>query len=566
VFANSSTLLGTLVVIARVVTVQAMRFTELCHHVGAKILSTGMDHELQAVTDDSRSASAQSVMVIRQGGEAYLNEVLNAGVRGIMAAESSQNGIAPIIESFSKANTTTASEIGLAVLPTLGQPEAGRIAEAFHDHPAKKLQLLGVTGTNGKTTAVWLMRHLLRAAQCKPAMIGTIEIDEGGSPNSPTGPRPASLTTPGSIALTETLAKAVEQGCQAAVMEVSSHALDQGRVGHLSFDVGVFTNLTGDHLDYHKTMEAYADAKAKLFESLDPSALAVVNQDDPWSERMLANCQAKTLYTNDAPEESTQGATLADVSVTIHAMTSQGSDITVTGPWGSQRVFLPLVGRHNIANALSAVAGCSGIVEITPRVIESLADVAPVPGRLEKVPSPSFPVTGITTSDTSLPNVLVDYAHTHDALENVLRALRPLVDPQGKLICIIGCGGDRDKTKRPKMAKIAADLADQVILTSDNPRTESPEAILKDMLVGVDSSNNSHVQVIEDRAQAIADTLAHVNHHDTVLIAGKGHEDYQIVGQSKHLFDDRQHAVQALEKQFQQIEAFDSSTSPGTTA
>ncbi len=361
-------------------------------------------------------------------------------------------------------------------------------------------------------------------------MIGTVFTDVG----DPSGPEPAELTTPGAIDVQRLLARMVDHGCDAVVMEVSSHALHQGRTAGLDFAAGVFTNLTGDHLDYHGTMEAYADAKAILFDGLSAQACAIVNGDDPVAGRMVRDTAAHVLRTHVCPpRQQREGHETARAE--IGSMTASGSDVAFVGPWGSFDVLLPLVGRHNVSNALQALAVAAVMTHASGKALrEALSQCPSVPGRLERVTA---------SGETPAPNVLVDYAHTHDALRNVLEALRPLVS--GRLIVLVGCGGDRDKTKRPKMARVAADLADRVVITSDNPRTEDPDAIIADMLEGV-SGHETRVDVIADRAAAIASAINVAEPQDTVLLAGKGHEDYQIVGTTKRHFDDREHAAAAL--------------------
>ena len=316
-------------------------------------------------------------------------------------------------------------------------------------------------------------------------------------------------------------------------MEVSSHALDQQRISGCRFAGAIFTNLTQDHLDYHPSMEEYFEAKAKLFEAplLGPDARAVVNVDDPWgarlAERLGERCWRASLESNSAAELRMEGL----------QMGPQGVSGTLITPLGQGAFASPLLGKFNLMNLLEAVGVLLQQGLPLAAMLEALGSFKGVPGRMERVQ-----VARVECCDSGLPAVLVDYAHTPDGLESALTACRPFV--QGELICVFGCGGDRDRTKRPQMAAIAARLADQVLVTSDNPRTEDPEQILKDVVAGIPEGTPLRVDV--DRAQAIAEAIAKAQPQDLVLIAGKGHEDYQILGTTKVHFDDREEAEKAL--------------------
>ena len=492
---------------------------------------------LSDLTDDSRRVTPGACFVARETGDDRWKDYVRTAVeRGAVAV------VAP-------GPVDVPSGVGLAVLPTVDQQTAGRLAARFFGHPADRLRLIGVTGTNGKTTVATLTRHLLNAAGVKCGLLGTIYIDTG----SPDGPTTAELTTPGAIDLHRCFAAMVAHGCVACAMEVSSHALDQGRVDGLRFDVAVFTNLTQDHLDYHGTMDAYAAAKAKLFASLDAKATAVLNADDPASARMVADSAARRVWTavtshdgsaaSDEPLRIEPGpgeAKLELLTAEVLRATATRCEVMLRHGLGEARLSLPLVGRHNVSNWLQAVAAAVAAGANWSDSAEAFAALPPVPGRLEPVhvaPPDALP-------GAPVPAVLVDYAHTPDALENVLNALRPLTT--GRVICVFGCGGDRDRTKRPKMAAVACALADRAVLTSDNPRTEDPQRILDEALEGVPAEHRERVAVEIDRAAAIHAAVADARAGDTVLIAGKGHEDYQIVGTVKHHFDDREHAAAAL--------------------
>jgi UDP-N-acetylmuramoyl-L-alanyl-D-glutamate--2,6-diaminopimelate ligase len=396
---------------------------------------------------------------------------------------------------------------------------AGLLANIFHRHPSLRVPVLAITGTNGKTTTAYLIRHILNKFGLRCGMIGTVEIDTGRMI------QPAELTTPGAIELANLLAQMRDNECKACAMEASSHALNQGRLEGIHFAGAGFTNLTGDHLDYHKTMENYAAAKALLFQTLGEDAVAVVNADDRASEVMVANCPARIVRFGFGRS--------ADYRAEDIAVTAQGSHFILHTPDGSAEVELRLIGKHNIANALTAAALVGEVFGLSVhKIAVGLKDAAGAPGRLQAVRAgQNFAV-------------LVDYAHTDDALENVLRALRPLT--RGKLRVLFGCGGDRDRTKRPRMAKIAAELADFVYVTSDNPRTENPRAILDEIVAGFPQENDTPVIVESDRRAAIERILGDCAAGDVALLAGKGHEDYQIVGTTKHHFDDVEEASRVL--------------------
>jgi UDP-N-acetylmuramoyl-L-alanyl-D-glutamate--2,6-diaminopimelate ligase len=313
-------------------------------------------------------------------------------------------------------------------------------------------------------------------------------------------------------------------------MEASSHALHQKRAAAIAFKIGVFTNLTGDHLDYHQTMDAYFDAKAMLFESLPVDGVAVINIDDPAGAAMAKRTRAKVLT-----------CSLHDGSASCHANMGEQSlnsiDAMFVGPWGKFDACLPLVGAHNVINALQAAAVCHALGLDGNSLKQSLETCSAPPGRLE-------PVTGPKDSFA----VLVDYAHTDDALDNVLRGLKPIVQAGAKLRVVFGCGGDRDRTKRPRMAKVACRWADEVIVTSDNPRTEDPQVIIDEIRAGVPEARLASTLFVIDREAAIHEAIRRTGDGDILLVAGKGHEDYQIIGTTKRPFDDRKVAAAALRR------------------
>ncbi|MEM8782267.1 MAG: UDP-N-acetylmuramoyl-L-alanyl-D-glutamate--2,6-diaminopimelate ligase [Planctomycetota bacterium] len=496
------------------------------------------------LTDDSRDAVAGGVFVARGSwsprAKGFVEDAIARGVSAVVVPAAAWESDPALREGL--------AGVAVAVADDVDQALAGRLADAYFGHPARGLRLVGVTGTNGKTTVAMLTQHLLRASGLKPGLLGTVWTDVGEE----AGPRPAELTTPGAIELRRHLAAMVSNGCDTAVMEVSSHALDQGRVAGLAFDAAVFTNLTQDHLDYHGTMDAYAAAKARLFTMLKPQGWAVVNGDDPYAEVMVAGVSSgRVMRTRmgrgvthdraDGPEQS--------ASATPESLESDRSTARFDGPWGSASATLPLVGEHNLSNALQAAAATHTLMRTSARELrERLAACPPVPGRLEPV----------RRKDGRGPSVLVDYAHTPDALERVASTLKPLTEKRGgRLIVVYGCGGDRDRTKRPKMTDAALAFADHAVLTSDNPRSEDPQRILDDAAAGLAAVRRDRLTIQVDRAAAIHAAITGAAGQDTVLIAGKGHEDYQVLadppgafgGATKKVhFDDREHAAAALRR------------------
>jgi UDP-N-acetylmuramoyl-L-alanyl-D-glutamate--2,6-diaminopimelate ligase len=386
------------------------------------------------------------------------------------------------------------------------------------------MRLIGITGTNGKTTVAWLLRRILQTAGHRAALLGTVEYDLVGRRQA------ARLTTPASLELCRDLAAAREAGATYGVLEVSSHALDQRRTDGLRFTAAVFTNLSGDHLDYHGTPEAYLAAKRRLFEGLDGDAFAVVNRDDPASRSIVAASDAPVrTFGIDSPG--------LDVSARIQTVDLLGSAFLLKGRSFEVDVKSPLIGRHNVLNILAAAAVAEALGIAPETICEGVAQVSGVPGRLQRAePDPSRPGPF---------SVLVDYAHTDDAMRNVLEALRPLT--RGRLICVFGCGGDRDRTKRPRMAAVVGRIADIAYVTSDNPRTEDPRRIIDGILPGFGSQPGCRVEVQVDRKSAVEAAISEARSGDTVLIAGKGHENYQLVGGKVLSFDDVEVARRCLE-------------------
>ncbi len=395
------------------------------------------------------------------------------------------------------------------------------IACAFHNHPSVRITTIGITGTNGKTTTAFMLRGILRAAGRKPGLIGTVMYEMGERCI------PASRTTPEAPDIQAMLDQMLHAGCDSAVMEVSSHALVQKRVWGVDFDVGVFTNLTRDHLDYHKTMDEYFAAKSLLFQGLgrmEKRAAAVINIDDDWGQRLagIGGGWAALITYGFHPA--------ADVRADATQFDERGTVFRVSSPWGQAEVRLKTLGAFNVQNALAAIASAGAIGIPLARTVEALRTFVSAPGRLEPV------------SNARGLRVYVDYAHTDDALERVLETLRGLAT--GKLMVVFGCGGDRDRGKRPRMGAAAARWADHIILTTDNPRSEDPRRIIEEIAAGIPAGASWEAEL--DRETAIARAIARARSGDTILIAGKGHENYQEFDRTVTPFDDREVARRLL--------------------
>ena len=392
-----------------------------------------------------------------------------------------------------------------------------RLAEAWYGFPHRELKIIGVTGTNGKTTTTHLVRHILNDAGKKTALMGTNHIIIGDDVY------PATHTTPDSLELSGYLRKMADAGCEYLVMEVSSHGLKQGRCAAISFRAGAFTNLTQDHLDYHKTFDDYLAAKEILFESLDRDGRGVVNGDSPYRDSFLAVSAAPAVTYGLGKD--------CDFRAKHIEVTAEGTAFTLVTEEGRFKAKMSLIGDFNVYNALAAIAIAAGEGVPTGMILSSLATAKQVAGRFQKV------------KGRFGPTVIVDYAHTPDGLENILETAKKL--PGKRVILVFGCGGDRDKTKRPIMGRIGGRYADYAFVTSDNPRTEDPMSIIRMVEEGVKESGCEY-EVCCDRRDAIRDAVLMADDDDIVVVAGKGHEDYQIVGTEKHHFDDVEEVRAAL--------------------
>lgn len=490
-----------------------MKLKELLKALKSYEIQGSEDTEVFDIQYDSRAVGKGSLFVAIRGEKTDGN---------LFAMQAVEKGAVALVTDRSKESGVRSQEYAATIIYVPNAREAlARISAAFYGEPATKLKLVGITGTNGKTTTSFLVESILREAGLNPGVIGTINYRYAGKVLS------APNTTPESLDLQRLLREMVDSGVKSVVMEVSSHALDQERVGGCIFDVGVFTNLTQDHLDYHLTMDKYFEAKARLFtDFIDEGRVAVINMDDPKGEELSKRAVGRVIGYGVKGKGRGRGRETnmypKDIKLGV-----EGIEGTLATPSGDIRIKSSLVGEFNLYNILAAIGAGVGLALPVEAIEKGISDLKNVPGRLERV-------------DAGQPfTILVDYAHTPDALERVLSTIRGLTDK--RIIMVFGCGGDRDKGKRPIMGKIAAEYSDVVIVTSDNPRTEEPMRIIEDIKAGT-----TGVRVIPDRREAIREAIREANEGDVVLLAGKGHEDYQIIGKEKIHFDDREEAAKAV--------------------
>ena len=449
------------------------------------------------------------------GGDFWQSAIASGAMAAIISPQAAQKNPPP-------SQRRVGGDLPCVITATDMTKACAQLAAAFYGYPGQKLKLVGVTGTNGKTTTSHLVEYLLHQANLSTALMGTLYTRWPGFVQT------AVHTTPFAVELQHQLAAAVNAGNEFGVMEVSSHALAQGRVMGCQFEVGVFSNLTQDHLDFHPDMEDYFAAKALLFSPNYLKGRAIINVDDPYGERLIAALDPDRVWSYSV-NDSTANLWMSDLSYDPNGVSGM-----LHTPKGDLAFRSPLVGQYNLENLLAAIGAVLHLGLDLQLVVSAVAGFTGVPGRMEKVQ---------ITPEQDI-SVIVDYAHTPDSLENLLLAARPFIP--GKMICVFGCGGDRDRTKRPKMGKIAAELADLAVVTSDNPRTEDPEKILQDILAGIPETVVP--TVICDRATAIRTAICRAQPGDGVLLAGKGHEDYQILGTEKIHFDDREQAREALQE------------------
>ncbi len=477
-----------------------MKLSELLQGVAVAPYTLSDDTQITSITCDSRKVEAGALFVCICG---------TAGDGHDFAASALEKGAVAILAERDL-------KLPQQIITPATRAAWATLSANWFGHPARHLHLVGVTGTNGKTTTVCLLKSILEAAGHKVGLIGTIQNMIGDRAV------PAARTTPDTYELQSLFALMVAEGCDYCVMEVSSHALHQERVGGCTFDVGVFSNLTQDHLDYHGTMEEYMLAKRKLFSM---SKHAVINFDDPWGARMAENIPCPLSYYS-AKNDS------ADFVARNIMHKPDGVRFELIGSDRIERVHLHIPGQFSVYNGLAAAAAAITLGVPFETVTEALYNAAGVKGRAEIVP---------TNRDFT---VVIDYAHTPDGLENICRTMKDCC--AGRLLTIFGCGGDRDRTKRPLMGEIAARFSDVVIVTSDNPRTEDPTAIIEEILVGLQGSKTP-VKVIENRVDAIHWAIKHAKPGDTVLLAGKGHETYQILKDGTIHLDEREVVAEALQ-------------------
>lgn len=480
--------------------------------VGTPPPGIASDRAITAVAYDSRRVIPGAVFValkgLRADGGTYTAQAASRGAIAIVSESAAPEGFAiPWL-------TVSDSRLALAVL-----------ADRYFDQPSRRMPVVGVTGTNGKTTTAYLLASILDAAGLRAGMLGTVAYRIGGED------REASRTTPEAPDVQQLLNEMLAHGCKSAVMEVSSHALSLKRVDGMRFAAGIFSNLTRDHLDFHADMEAYFAAKRRLFEMLPPDAPGVINLDDPRGAALVEICGQPVTYAVNAAADVTPGPI---------EMTLTGLRFDVKTPKGTIHISSKLVGRPNVYNILAATAAAAALDVPIPAIEAGISGLSGVPGRFEVVSQATDDVT-----------VVVDYAHTDDALRNLLETARPLSSK--RLITVFGCGGDRDRSKRPLMGMVAARLSDVVVITSDNPRSEDPARIIEEIERGIPAGReaSSRAPVIEsfvDRAAAIERAVSIANAGDVVLIAGKGHEKYQQIGDRVLPFDDGEVARTALAK------------------
>lgn len=490
-----------------------MKLKRLLKDIAIKQFKGSKEVEITGICADSKRVAPGNLFIARKGkvkdGAAYIPEAIQAGAVAILT---------DIYDPSLR--------IAQLVDPNIQKIEA-QLADHFYQHASRELFMVGVTGTNGKTTTSYLVRHLLEEPDAPCGLVGTIEYIIGQQRYQ------AIRTTPDVVTNHKMLREMVLQKCSSAVMEVTSHALDQGRAANIEFDVAVFTNLTLDHLDYHGTMENYAQAKKALFRTLDPKKVkkshgrpktAIVNVDSPWYATMIGDCRA--------PVMTYSLSILADLQASDITLSESGSAFNLHYKGRTVAATLPLIGKHNVSNALAAI-GVALVKGLSlDLIIERLATAPPIPGRLHAVLNP----LGL--------NVYVDFAHSDDALQNIFDCLKDL--RKGRLITVFGCGGDRDRSKRSKMGSISGKHSDLSIVTSDNPRSEDPQSIAQEIVSGF--SPTDHYEVILDRRDAIKRALEVATKDDIILIAGKGHENTQVFAHKTIDFDDSKVAAALCEE------------------
>lgn len=480
-----------------------MKLGELIKNVKAKKIINEKDVEITGISYNSKTVQKGDIFVCLKGehtdGHDFAKNAVENGASALFCEKEMPFDIPQVLVESTR-------------------HQIADIASEFYGNPSKKINLIGVTGTNGKTTVTHLIQRIVEDSNHKCALIGTLGYKLSGKDTY----HDAKHTTPQAPELQKTLKMICDEKIDYAAMEVSSHALEQNRVGNCEFNGAVFTNLTQDHLDYHITMNNYFEAKAILFRNLKPGGFAVINNDDEYAQRFKSVVpEGVKIYTYSVKKDA--DVTACDIDFSIHGAKF---DCKINGK--IKKVNLQMNGMFSVYNALAALTAGIAMGFDVDTCIKALEETKSVDGRFEIV--------------NKQPLVIVDYAHTPDGLENVLKAARELTPSDSSLICLFGCGGDRDATKRPKMGKIADDNADIVVVTSDNPRSEDPQLIISDILAGIKSVSTQRIFVEPDRRTAITMLKKIAKQNDVVVLAGKGHEDYQILKDKTIHFDDREEA------------------------
>ncbi len=487
-----------------------MQLKQLIAKTKTLAVEGSIDAEVTGICYDSRRVTPGMLFVAIPGQRTDGHQFIqNAIERGAVAIVYEQNGFLP-----HRATKIKVEDARQAL---------AQLSAAFYRRPSQRLKMIGITGTNGKTTVAFMIKHILESAGHKTGLLGTIRYEIGERMI------PAQRTTPEALEIQQMLAQMVRADCEACVMEVSSHALEQKRVWGIEYDVVIFTNLTQDHLDYHGSMEAYYEAKKKLFTQWFPqekSKTAVINIDDAFGQRLATEADVRVQVDYSLGRE-------AQIRAGQIQLAGEGTRMQVQVAGASFPCQLPLIGRHNVYNALAAVGAAHALRVSASDIQSALAGMPVVPGRLERI------------RGRQPFNVVVDYAHTDDALRNVLTTLREIT--RGRLLLAFGCGGNRDAGKRPKMGEAAARLADYSLITSDNPRKESAAAIAAAIEAGYRAVRGEACRIELDRRRAIDEIIRMAQPGDTVLIAGKGHETYQEFEDTIVPFDDRVYALETLE-------------------
>lgn len=511
-----------------------MQLTDLIEGLQTKHIQGSIHRDIKDLSFNSKEIGTNCLFVALKGtrvnGHDFIPEALASGAQALIVEEETH---------------TDNDDITIITVPDT-RIALAHVADCFYQHPSQKLTVIGITGTNGKTTISYLVESILKEAGCNPGVIGTIDYRFGNHH------RAAPNTTPNALDLQKTMKEMVDDKVSHLIVEVSSHSLDQHRVENLNFDVAVFTNLSPEHLDYHQTLEQYAEAKKLLFtyyldQSIKDKTHAIINCTDPLGTSLSKATKAQILSYGLTDE--------AEIRAKHSTLTHDGLSMLVATPQGEVEIDSSLIGAFNSENILAAV-GIALTQDIPLETIKKgIAQVKYIPGRLERVSN----VTGLT--------ILIDYAHTSDALDHVLTALRSLCT--GRLITVFGCGGDRDKTKRGPMGNTATRKSDIAIITSDNPRTEDPLDIIEQIKEGIDPTSSTYYAlnnlkesgpgraytVIPQRRAAIRTAVRLTKPGDILLVAGKGHEDYQIIGTTRHHFSDREEIIEALTGLPHEIEA-----------